>query len=757
MAGARGKLSRSVALAAVIWLVVLLALFWRLWTPIDGARRTFAKDAIHEYWGDLQFQRDAYADGELPLWNPFDRTGYPFHADPQAGLFYPPNWVLVGTAGLLGDTPYWLVAVKVVLHFWLACFGCWFYLRQRGLHTAACYAGGIAFIFSYPFFHNVFSALNWGVAWAPWILAAIDAWTRRPRRASAAVLALTGSMSFLAGAPASFFYALLVAVPYGAWAVFHAWRAADDQRAYRRELVVSGATAAGLFLAAIAAQLRFTGSIVAASARDERTLAFVTESVLGAQDIAGLLIPRMLGENTYLGAAVIVWGTLAITAFATPRRLVLAAVAAMGFALALGDDGHFLAVAASVFEPFGFFRRAHRYLYVCQLPVAILAAEGLDAILRPDADDQRGRLARWVIGWGVMALAVFGVGFAVNQPPGPGPSQLRDAFVFACLGTLVAVWTTLMILGRTASWRSAFAWIGVAALAMDLWLARISDVEKRLVPIPRPSRDAELARLDGVPLGVRIYDRDHLGYRPGTRLQIRDLGGYEDDPLALSRYHLLLDGARRSPRELAYLNVGWLLEAKSHALKRSAQDSKELDRKSATVTRVTRSAPAILWTDRAVLVEGGPEKARVALLRHPPGSTAVVEREQLPAADAAALALMARAPGPARAVSGRIVELERNRMVAEVDAPADGVVVVHEAFFPGWTASVDGEPVTLWPANVAFRGFRVARGHHRVVMEYIPPRALLWSAVSLLGLLGTIALAFWGSRRAPPPSTEGKA
>jgi len=165
----------------------------------------------------------------------------------------------------------------------------------------------------------------------------------------------------------------------------------------------------------------------------------------------------------------------------------------------------------------------------------------------------------------------------------------------------------------------------------------------------------------------------------------------------------------------------------------------------------------VLWTDRAVLVDGGPKKARAALLRHPPGSIAVVEREQLPSADAALIARMAGA-GPARTVAGRIVELERNRLVAEVEAPADGVVVVHEAFFPGWTASVDGEPATLWPVNVAFRGLRVARGRHRVVMEYEPPRALLWSAVSLLGLLAAAGLAWRGSRRgAPPPSNEGNA
>ena len=83
------RLASSYAIAAIVFLLALMALFWRLWTPIDGARRTFGWDAQWEYWGDLQFQLDAYSDGDLPLWNPYDRAGYPFHTDPQAGIFYP--------------------------------------------------------------------------------------------------------------------------------------------------------------------------------------------------------------------------------------------------------------------------------------------------------------------------------------------------------------------------------------------------------------------------------------------------------------------------------------------------------------------------------------------------------------------------------------------------------------------------------------------------------------------------------------------
>src|SRR5262249_48718169 len=60
---------------AVAFLAITLAICWRLWTPIKGERKDFAWDTQWEYWGDLQFQLDAYRDGELPLWNPYDRAG----------------------------------------------------------------------------------------------------------------------------------------------------------------------------------------------------------------------------------------------------------------------------------------------------------------------------------------------------------------------------------------------------------------------------------------------------------------------------------------------------------------------------------------------------------------------------------------------------------------------------------------------------------------------------------------------------------
>jgi hypothetical protein len=174
-------------------------------------------------------------------------------------------------------------------------------------------------------------------------------------------------------------------------------RGSPERRAYLRAFAVAGATAAGLFLAMVAAQLRSTGSAVDQTVREARNLDFITESTFGIDDMVALLMPRMLGGNTYLGAGAIIWAAIALTAFVSGRRLVLAGVAVVGFACALGQTGDFLAFGASAFELFGFFRRAHRYLYVTQLPIAILAAEGLDG---SSGSRSRGggkiRAASWV-------------------------------------------------------------------------------------------------------------------------------------------------------------------------------------------------------------------------------------------------------------------------------------------------------------------------------------------------------------------------
>ncbi len=333
-------------------------------------------------------------------------------------------------------------------------------------------------------------------------------------------------------------------------------------------------------------------------------------------------------------------------------------------------------------------------------------------------------------------MLICGVGFAVNQKPGQGAQPLRDAFVLAGIAFAITVWLSHMLLHREGRARLALACLAPIFVAGDLWFGHSEQIQKGMAAVPVTSHDDEVARLEGVPLAARIYDRAYLGFRPGIRLGLRDLAGYEGDPLALSRYQRVIERVKKSPRLLGHLNVGWLLERGDMVLRGNRGGLTTLHR---GVSKVTSVAPAVLWADRAAVVDG-PDAAATALFAAPAGTIAVVERGWL---DPAGEERAQRGDGAAPVVAGRLVELERNRLVAEIEAPADGVVVVSEAFFPGWSARVDGAPAAVFPANAAFRGVLVGPGRHRIEMEYSSGAWPTLALVSLLGFAGAALAAAW--------------
>ena len=83
----------------VLGLVTAL-LFWPAVEGLaTGAPRWFEWDVPEQYWPDLVYLCDALHEGVLPAWNPYDRAGYPYYADPQAGIYYPLNWMICALRG----------------------------------------------------------------------------------------------------------------------------------------------------------------------------------------------------------------------------------------------------------------------------------------------------------------------------------------------------------------------------------------------------------------------------------------------------------------------------------------------------------------------------------------------------------------------------------------------------------------------------------------------------------------------------------
>ncbi len=107
----------------------------------------------------------------------------------------------------------------------------------------------------------------------------------------------------------------------------------------------------------------------------------------------------------------------------------------------------------------------------------------------------------------------------------------------------------------------------------------------------------------------------------------------------------------------------------------------------------------------------------------------------------------------------RITRYEPNRLLLETSAPTATVLVVSEMFYPGWVATVDGQPAPILLTDYLLRGVALPAGQHKVEMYYAAPAARTGALISALTLLLLGGLAIYTRRtagrvRRPTPEPE---
>ncbi|KMP12691.1 hypothetical protein UR09_00410 [Candidatus Nitromaritima sp. SCGC AAA799-A02] len=84
------------------------------------------------------------------------------------------------------------------------------------------------------------------------------------------------------------------------------------------------------------------------------------------------------------------------------------------------------------------------------------------------------------------------------------------------------------------------------------------------------------------------------------------------------------------------------------------------------------------------------------------------------------------------------ISYDPNRVTIQSRLNSEGVLVLLDSYFPGWTVRVDGKENPVFRANHFFRGVRLGPGQHLVEFEFVPQgfqTGVLVSALSLLGLV----------------------
>ena len=166
------RLGVSEAILALLFLLLVLAAYA---DPLF-TRRTFVGRDIVPY--DLPIEKavhDAWARGEIPVWWPTISGGRPLLPNPNAGVFYPVRL-------LLSRLPFPLaMRIFPILHWILGGWGMLRLLRVNGGSRAAAWVGAVSYTFSGVLVSEVFyGVIHPGASLLPWSVWALARPTTRP-------------------------------------------------------------------------------------------------------------------------------------------------------------------------------------------------------------------------------------------------------------------------------------------------------------------------------------------------------------------------------------------------------------------------------------------------------------------------------------------------------------------------------------------------------------------------------------------------
>ncbi len=97
-----------------------------------------------------------------------------------------------------------------------------------------------------------------------------------------------------------------------------------------------------------------------------------------------------------------------------------------------------------------------------------------------------------------------------------------------------------------------------------------------------------------------------------------------------------------------------------------------------------------------------------------------------------------------------ITSYQPNELTYNVESDKGGVVVFSEIYYPGWTATVDGNEVEMGRVNYVLRAINVAPGKHKVVLSFHPTTVKVTETIAYIGyalLLLTLCLLLFKEYR----------
>jgi hypothetical protein len=689
----------------VLWVAALVAGASVLWTKrVTETGTTFdfgGGDVFGYFLPAYAYEAERLAAGALPFWNPYQATGVPFIATLQPGALYPARLLLLVTS------PAQAIGWSLFAHLLLALLGTYALCRTLGTTPIAAAAAAVVFVtaFALPWVHAI--TLYEPGAWLPILAVGVVKILSGGGWGWVLFLGAAGAMPLLAGG-----YQMSVYVCYGLAIVMlavlldrRARGEALDLRALGR-LAASGALAAATSAPQLLTTLAWSGETMrrAQPLSDPQLMSLMFDAARSAR-IEAFFFRTSAAPLCYFSIPVLVLAAIGLVR--AGRIGLVLGLAAVGTALlSIVRPSSPLFAVYKALPGLAMFRFPTRILVLTALFGAVTAALGITAIGR------------------VRPLAASGAG--------------RVAFETVALVTVVALLAWPFVNTTEVAWRA-----GSNSVAPD----------PRFVP-------QVMTQIGSDRVSV-VSDRPDLKWgtfvRQGMRRHVRVLEDYE--PLSSRRLGTLLStiaGMPAAPHPASAPFTGSIVGQRTFA-RPELLDLVAVRAVQAPVrwlpaggvpgwTQVGRIGDVATWTNaralprayvvrRAGFVPDDAAAFATITARDFDARTEVVLVGE--ATDDAERAATITANTPLE--PARIATDEPEEVVVEV-GDGGGVLVLADAFAPGWDVVVDGRRRRLLQANYLVRAVVLEPGDRRVTFRYRAPGFALGVSVAIGAWVAALVL-----------------
>jgi hypothetical protein len=781
--GASGLL--ALATVGFFWQILLTP---HAWMPAGGG------DLAPFLYPNYRFAAEHLRQGVIPLWNPHLYSGAPFAADIQSGLFYPVNLLVFL---LVPNLTYEWLEYLAIFHFWLA--GTTMYLCLRllistpppqppislspitnlpisqspnlpwtaqgrqppdnpAISPLAAFAGALAFQFSDLFIVH-FGNLNM-IAVAAWLPLIFLLFHLSLRHASLGLAAASGVVLAIATLAGHIQITLFILLTLGLYTLWHIiinhqlpiinYQLSINLASLLITLLVTIGLAALLLLPAY--------EMSQYTPRAELPYQEAARYSLHPAQLVGLFVPNIFGrdpalhwgpwervETGYIGIMTLILAIAGVLLYPGRLKFFFVGLGIIALLLAMGGYSAAHGWLYAIVPGFNQLRAPARFILLLDFSLAVLAAFGLNQLLHPLSDQAQVTFARllrmltWCLG-GLIVMALPLSYFAMLV------TQDRDPAIFnrsagAAAGVVAFASFTIAALVILHSMRSHWLrerWAGVAVIlviGLDLFTLGHNVDMGHADPVAGFDHPETLAFLQGDPNLFRIEVTTDVwhAWQPNTALlnNLYDAWGLYN-PLTLADTTLYWSAAppRSSPR-YNFLGIKYVIASKA-------------------------GAPAD--GDMAPVFDADPQ-VNVYLNRQTLAPVQFVGQAKIaPDHTAAWQALFNEDFDPTRMViledgqplntqpTSTLAILQRNlrtvTIAVETDQP--GYLVLAEAYYPGWQATVDGQPAPIHRANYAFKAVFVPGGQHTIQFVFNP---LIWKVGLIVSGVTLLAMLVWIGRR----------